>query len=221
MTVLAGHPSGNPNSHHAALAHYEMGRLEAFCVPWMPSCTTLSLLQKSPILRRSAARLERRHFPPLALAPKVQGRIGEWSRLVRRAAGLGDEGLSYEANDWLMRTMAHECRRSGVSAVHSFEDCSQLQFEEAKRRGQACIYDLPIGFYPAWESTLAELAKTYVDWLPAGGLPASRYVRPVQKRREMELADLVLVPSSFVESTVRDAHPGKRLARATYGVDLD
>src|SRR5437870_5753527 len=37
MTILFGHPTGNPNSHHAALAHLEAGRLEAFCVPWMPT----------------------------------------------------------------------------------------------------------------------------------------------------------------------------------------
>jgi len=221
MTVLFGHPSGNPNSHHAALAHFEAGCLEAICIPWMPSSSTISLLKRFRGVRKSVDRLERRHFSPLALAPKVQGRLGEWGRMARRAAGLGDEGLSYQANDWLMHTMVRECRRSAVKAVHAFEDCSQLQFEEAKRLDKACIYDLPIGFYPAWESTLAELEKTYAEWLPVGGLPASRHVRPRQKLREMELADLVLVPSSFVEGTVLAHAPTKRIARAAYGVDLE
>ncbi len=221
MTVLVGHPTGNPNSHHAGLAHYEAGCLEAFCVPWMPAASTLAHLGSVPVARRWVGRLARRHFAPLAEAPKVQGRAGEWRRLALRALGLGDEGFSYQANDWLMRTMARECRRAGVTAVHSYEDCSQGQFEEAKRLGKACIYDLPIGFYPAWKQTQEELARTYCDWLPVGGLPASRYVRPTQKLREMELADLVLVPSSFVEETVRVHAPEKRLARAAYGVDLE
>ena len=98
-----------------------------------------------------ATRLRRRRFEPLAEAPKIQGRIGEIKRLVVRALGRGDEGLSYEANDWLMRTMARECNRPSVTAVHAYEDCSLLQFEEAKRRGKACIYDMPIGYYPAWQ----------------------------------------------------------------------
>ncbi|MFN8625553.1 MAG: glycosyltransferase family 4 protein [Candidatus Binatia bacterium] len=119
-----------------------------------------------------------------------------------------------------MRTMRRACRRPSVTAVHAYEDCSLWQFEEAKRRGKACLYDMPIGYYPAWERTQAELARKYADWLPAGGLPSSRYVRPEQKRREMELADLVLVPSTFVESTIRAFHPNKQLARAPYGVDL-
>ncbi len=142
-------------------------------------------------------------------------------RLLMRALGWGDERLSYEANDWLMRTMHRECARQAVTAVHSYEDCSLWQFEEAKLLGKACLYDLPIGYYPAWEHTQQELARKYADWLPAGGLPSNRYVRPQQKRREMALADLVLVPCSFVEQTIRTFYPHKNVARAAYGVDVD
>ncbi len=221
MSILFGHPSGNPNSHHAALAHFESGRLEAFCVPWMPSARALDFLQSFAPLGSMARRLARRRFAALEDAPKVQGRAGEWGRLLRRAFGLGDERLSYEANDWLMRTMRRECGRPALTAVHSYEDCSLLQFEEARRRGKACIYDMPIGYYPAWEKTQAALARKYADWLPAGGLPSSRFARPEQKRAEMDLADLVLVPSSFVEKTILEIHPHKRVARAAYGVDLE
>ncbi len=112
MSILFGHPTGNPNSHHAALAHFEAGRLEAFCVPWFPGKVALACLRAFPPTRAMAARLERRRFEPLAEAPKVQGRIGEVRRLAMRAFGKGDERLSYEANDWLMRTMARECRRA-------------------------------------------------------------------------------------------------------------
>jgi glycosyltransferase involved in cell wall biosynthesis len=37
----------------------------------------------------------------------------------------------------------------------------------------------------------------------------------------MELADLVLVPSRFAEGTIREFHPGKEVAMAAYGVDLE
>src|SRR5262249_45677258 len=93
------------------------------------------------------------------------------------------------------------------------------QFAEAKRLGKACIYDMPIGYYPSWEQTQAELARRYGDWLPADGFLSSHYVRPEQKRQEMNLADLVLVPSAFVLNTVREYHPGKPVALAPYGVD--
>ena len=216
--ILFGHPTGNPNSHQAALAHYETGRLDAFVVPWFPSHSALKLLQLFPPMRPMAARLERRRFEPLADAPKVQGRFGEFTRLAIRALGKGDEGLSYEGNDWLMKTMARECRRPAVRAVHCYEDCSLYQFEVSKKLGKACIYDMPIGYYPAWEQSQLDLARIYADWLPTGGLRSSKWVRPEQKRQEMELADLVLVPSDFARRSIID-FVDKRVALATYGVD--
>jgi starch synthase len=218
MSILFGHPTGSPFSYNAALAHFETGRLERFCVPWMPSAMTLRLLDQIKPLRPKTQRLSRRHFPPLAKAPKIQGRAGELRRLLIRAAGCGDDRLSNEANEWVMRTMTHACRRSSVTAVHAYEDCSLWQFAEAKRLGKACIYDMPIGYYRAWEEIEAELARRYVDWLPAGGVSSRR---SEQKRQEMDLADLTLVPSSFVETTIRAFYPHKLLARAPYGVDLD
>lgn len=221
MTVLFGHPSGSPFSHNAALAHFEAHRLEAFCVAWMPSLLTLKILEYFVPLRPMAQRFGRRRFPALATAPKIQGRLGEMRRLVSRAVGRGDAALALEANDWLMQTMRRECRRLRVRAVHAYEDCSLWQFQEAKRLGKACIYDMPIGYYLAWDKTQAQLARQFVDWLPADGLPFSHHARPQQKREEMELADLVLAPSSFVAETIRAFYPNKALALAPYGVDLE
>ena len=73
MSILLGHPTGSPFSHHAALAHFEAGRLELFCVPWMPSLTTLRVLERIKPLRLMTQRLSRRNFPPLAKAPKSSG----------------------------------------------------------------------------------------------------------------------------------------------------
>src|ERR1700684_2474731 len=101
MSILFGHPTGNPNSHHAALAHLEAGRLEAFCVSWMPSSFVLDLLDLVDLSKTMARRLRRRRFCRLANAPLIQGRIGEVRRLLTRVSGRGDEALSYEANDWL------------------------------------------------------------------------------------------------------------------------
>jgi alpha-maltose-1-phosphate synthase len=223
VKILFGHPTGNPNSHQAALAHFEAGRLDAFCVSWMPTPREIQFLKRLPGLKELAARLDRRIFPPIFGARIVQEKSSEWGRILRRlliGGPITDEAMAYHANDWLMRTMARECERASVTAVHAYEDCSLLQFQAARKLGKACIYDMPIGFYPAWEEMQRSLAKQFAEWVPSGGLHSDRYVRPAQKKQEMELADLVIGPSTFVDKTIR-AYFDKRFALAPYGVDSD
>jgi glycosyltransferase involved in cell wall biosynthesis len=126
--------------------------------------------------------------------------------------------LSYEANDWLMKVMRDRSRSRAVTVVHSYEDCSLLQFREAAKSGKARVYDMPIGYYPAWQSTIRGLARRFPDWLPDGHAGESPYVRPEQKLEEMELAQLVLAPSKFVQRTVQD-FVDRSVALAPYGVD--
>ena len=219
MSILFGHPAGNPNSHNAALAYLEAGLLECICVAWMPSAKTIDILKSFPPLRPSAQRLERRRFPPLSDVPKIQGRVGEIYRLLMQTASSGYP--SDQACRWLMRTVTRECHRSAVTAVHTYEDSSFWPFIEAKRLGKACVYDLPTCYYPAWEKVRAELSRKYSDWMPSNCLPTGHDVRLEQKRKEMELADLTLVASRYVEATVREFYPHKEIARTPYGVDVE
>src|SRR5262249_18661952 len=221
MSILFGHPTGNPNSHNAALAYLEAGLLECFCVAWMPSTATIRRLSLVPPLRPLAQRFARRHFAPLSQVPTVQGRVGEACRHLMRASGLGGNRLVGEGNQWLMRVMAHQCRRSTVTAVHSYEDCSLWPFMEAKRLGKACIYDMPICYYPARVKTLTELHRKYPDWIPPGWSPTNHVRLLEQKRQEMELADLTLVPCRYAAATIREFYPKKALALAPYGVDAE
>src|SRR5262249_46157463 len=172
-------------------------------------------------LRPLAQRLARRQFEPLSQVPMVQGRVREACRLLIAASGLGGNRLSDEGNRWLMRVMAHECRRSTVRAVHAYEDCSLWQFMEASRLGKACIYDMPICYYAAWRRTESELLRKFPDWLPNKWSPTADDGRLEQKRQEMALADLTLVPSRYVEATIREFYPHKEIALAPYGVDVE
>jgi glycosyltransferase involved in cell wall biosynthesis len=220
MSILLGHPTGNPNSHNAALAYLETGLLERFCVAWMPSKTTLRLMDQCGLLRPFVQRFSRRRFPPIEDAPKSQDRAGEFWRLILRASGLDSDRLSRQANEWLMRTMVRECRSPTVTAVHSYEDCSAEPFTEAKHLGKSCIYDLPSCYYPAWQRTIAELAERYSDWLRPDAFRSDTGNYLEQKAQEIKLADLILVASSFVENSVREFYPQKAIARIPYGVDL-
>lgn len=219
MTILFGHPTGSPNAHHAALAHWENRRLEALCVSWVPSRFTLACLDMVPGVRPLARRLARRRFAPLDDAPLVQGRVREGLRLARRLAGQAEGPLIEDANQWLMRTMSDEVARSAVTAVHAFEDCALLPFEAAKRLGKACIYDMPIAYHGEWQRRRALLLRDYADWQPSGARDDDAGASPEQKRREMALADIVLAPCRFAQATIRAEFPDKPVALAPYGVD--
>ena len=217
MTVVFGHPTGSPFAHQAALAHFQAGWLESFCVPWMPSASTAALLNRLGAVSPMFARLSRRHFAPLAGAPTSQGPFSEWRRLASRAFGGNGDRLALEANEWLMRTMTAKLDNSRVAVVHAYEDCALWPFQRAKKLGKARVYDMPIGYYPAWEKISAQLAKKYSDWY--AGPQSAQLVPLKQKRTEMALADLVLAPSAFVAGTIGAEFPEKRIAIAPYGVD--
>src|SRR5262249_34597471 len=67
----------------------------------------------------------------------------------------------------------------------------------------------------------AWLFRSYCDWLPSTALASSCHARSEQKREELELADLTLVPGSFAQGTVLAFAPYKQIALAPYGADLD
>ncbi|MBF0154302.1 MAG: glycosyltransferase family 4 protein [Magnetococcales bacterium] len=222
MRILFGHPSGNPNAHHAALAHFERDRLLAFCVAWLPTAREMALLARLPGLQKYVRQMQRRRFPPLDQARTIQDPLGEWSRMLRRllVARLGfsrvNEAVAYQANDWLMATLAHHC--SGADAVHSYEDCALGGFQAARAQGKLCLYDMPIGYYPAWEEMARRLYTDYADWIPAGGMPQNHFVRPDQKRQEMALADAVFTATSFAKRTIQQ-YAAKKVFVVPYGVD--
>jgi glycosyltransferase involved in cell wall biosynthesis len=221
VSILFGHTTGMPNVFHGALAHFESDRLESFCFPWMPSPKTLQLLRCIRPIKPKADRLSRRYFPALASVTKRQGRLGEMRRLFLRGLGFNSDRLAVQANEWLMRTMTHHCENSRVTAVHAYEDCSLWQFRRAKRLGKACIYNMPIGYYASWRAKVAELNRACADWLPSGNVNVNSLVSEEHKREEMELADLVLAPCGFAQSTIYAHFPKKRVVQVPYGVESD
>jgi hypothetical protein len=52
-------------------------------------------------------------------------------------------------------------------------------------------------------------------------LPANYGLTLEQKRKEIELADLTLIASRYVEATIGESYPHKDVARAPYGIDVE
>ena len=149
---------------------------------------TLQLLE-IPLLRcdRWRARSARRHFPPLADAPKIQGRLGEMRRLITR--GLRSDG---DMRRFPMKPTTGSCARCAESADAPV--CAQFMPTKIVRSGnfkrpsvwaKACIYDMPIGYYPAWEHTAggARAKSLSTGCLPVDCRPAATCVLSKNARK--------------------------------------
>lgn len=209
--ILLSHLTGSPNSRHAALAYHEAGLLRA-ChhnLAWTDPPGLPALL---PGALRAA--LRRRQFPAV-LAPRLRTHpLPEWARLVAARlrlpllAPLARRLCSIQAsNRRFDRAVARSLGGSGCQAVHGYFDTSLHTFREARRLGLRRIYELPT---PYWRTvrrvTEAERARRPgSDWnatLPsADSLAASA----AQRDEELQLADLILVPSAFVRDSLAEA----------------
>ncbi|GHA48855.1 hypothetical protein GCM10007103_32130 [Salinimicrobium marinum] len=99
-------------------------------------------------------------------------------------------------------------RNKKTEAVYAYEDGAAFSFEIAKENGIPCIYDLPIGYWRAARYYLENERERRPQWSSTlTGLQDS-FEKLQRKDREVMLADLIIVASSFTRSTLK-FFPGK------------
>lgn len=222
MLVLT-HPTGNTFVRAALRAFDRAGWLQRFYTTIAtPSPAGLRWLPK-----RVRAQAARRYFDVPSPRVRTHG-AREWTRLL--AAALGCRRLTaagawasvdavYEAFDlYVARQLAARESSSGVRAVYAYEDAAEQTFMKAHARGAACIYELPIAYWQTTQRLLREEAARFPEWrCTLGGIddPAPKLSR---KSRELDLADVVVVPSRFVlESLPEHIRAAKRCVIAPFG----
>jgi len=205
--LLLAHPTGNTFSRAAARAFFANGWLQEFhtCFRWNPS-TPLARLLPSTL----AAQLSRRSFTDI---PQELQRSHPWRELLRLAAV--DRHLPWLTRhergplsiDAIYRSFdRHVAARlpvlKGLNAVYAYEDGALRTFQEAQGLGLRRIYDLPIGYWRAAQRIFQEERELQPAWAcTLTGLNDSD-AKLERKDQELELADLVVVPSEFVRSTL-------------------
>lgn len=86
-----------------------------------------------------------------------------------------------------------------TSAVYAFTSAAQELFEAARARGMLCILDHASGFVTIEQELYNEQWRRYPDWGSPRETTDGLLGYAARQRRELELADLVLVPSSFAK----------------------
>jgi len=132
----------------------------------------------------------------------IANRAG-WRFLTRHERGLFSVDAVYRSMD---RAVAARLARhpDRLSAVYAYEDGAFDSFAAAKAKGIACIYDLPIGHWRTMRRLLEAERSRWPEWaVTLGGFNDSEE-KLARKDRELRLADLIVVASSFTARSLGD-----------------
>jgi glycosyltransferase involved in cell wall biosynthesis len=205
--LLLAHPSGNTFFRATARAFYAAGWLQELdsCICWD---TDSALAHRLPA--SLAVQLGRRSFTDVPLALQHSYPWRELGRLLsaglplpwlrRHEQGPFSTDAVYQSFD--RHVAARLPSLAGLQAVYAYEDAALRSFQAAERLGLRCIYDLPIGYWRAAQQIFKEERELEPEWAcTLTGLNDSA-AKLARKDQELQLADLVLVPSEFVRSTL-------------------
>lgn len=212
--VIVSHPTGNANASAVVSALYEEELLAAFftCLLWRPESPLAKLVPRglrATFERRARVKLPAelvRTRPMRELVRSLIVRTGKMGLIASASNPFSIDGV-YRGLD---RFVARSLRAySGVRAIYAYEDGALHQFRRAHKLGVHCIYDLPIGYWRANREISAEEAELQPAWKGTLNALSDSDAKCALKDRELELADTVVVPSTFVKNTL-EMYPGSR-----------
>ncbi len=214
--ILMSHPLGNANVRNAALALNDAGLLAELwtCLHWQPGHLLERLLPAS--LRRE---LSRRSFPATIrdrvhtspwreMGRLLAGRLPGSDWLTRHETGWCSVDAVFAALDARVGRRVDSLRARGtpaLSGVYGYEDAAAATFQVAGRGGLARFYDLPIGYWRAWQEIFAEEAERAPEWAATLTGREDSPAKLARKDEELQMADAVIVASSFTRQTLLTA----------------
>ncbi len=207
--LLLAHPIGNTFFRAAARSFYSVGWLQELdsCICWNSDSALAHFLPAS-----FAVQLRRRTFTDVPLALQHSHHWRELGRLFssslhlhwfqRHEKGPFSIDAVYRSFD---RYVAHRLlNQNGLRAIYAYEDGALRSFQVAERLGLRRIYDLPIGYWRAGQLIFQEESELQPEWAcTLTGLKDSP-TKLARKDQELQLADLVVVPSEFVRNTLQE-----------------
>jgi glycosyltransferase involved in cell wall biosynthesis len=210
MKLLFSHPAGNQNVRAMLDGLEAAGMLARFAttVAVEPDNVALKLVPQGlsrDLLRRrfNIPREKILQHPWRELARAVCSRAG-WNYWLRHEEGFASiDGVLQDFDRFSARALPRLHERFGVGAVYTYEDSALDTFQAAKALGVKCVYDLPISYWEVGRKLMEEEVERLPAWVEAmGGGMSDSPAKLERKARELELADLVVVPSRFVADSL-------------------
>lgn len=222
--INLSHPTGNANVRAVLKALVKKGMLDSFT-------TTLASYPESFLHKLGLSSLlkdfDRRSYDT-EIHPYIQDY--PYPELVRLAANKfniktltrHEQGtFSVDAvYRYLDKKTAQSIRHNpkALKAVYAYEDGALETFKIAKQLGLKTFYDLPIAYWETGRKLMLEEAERYPEWSStlAGGIKDSE-AKLDRKRQELELADVVIGPGSFVMDSLPDWAVSKERIVSPFG----
>ena len=152
-----------------------------------------------------------------ALGRAVASKLGLAS-LLKHETGRFSIDKIYRNFDMQVSKRLSKAKKNGATAVYAYEDGALETFLEAKKIGLECIYDLPIAYYETLQKLLQEEAEKKPAWAATlGGGIADSTEKLARKRKELELADTIIVASDFVRDSLPTWAKNKKIIQSPFG----
>lgn len=219
MKIVISHPTGNANVRALVNGLKQESMLEKFI-------TCIAYFDKSPLLRVNLKDAERRRFDEILQEDTITHPWKETARLLAIKLGLNfftSPASAILSIDNVGRNL--DIFLSGflkqpvtVNAVYSYEDVSYNAFKTARQKGIKTIYDLPIAYWETAKKLLWEEAERLPRWKHTINYGLKDSAKKLERKtKELELADIVIVPSTFVYNSLPSWALNKRIVVAPFG----
>lgn len=225
MKIVVLHPTGNKNVRAVVNGLNQAGMLAEFN-------TTLVVNENSGILKNIPENLKqellRRSYSFLHSYQIISYPIREFSRMLftklgwswftRPESGWASIDAVYRSLDQVVASRLPKLRQAGIDAVYAYEDGALESFTAAKKLGMKCIYELPIAYWQTGRDLMQQEASRKPQWeITLGGGTRDSVAKLERKTKELELADVVIVSSSFVEDSLPKWAKNKRIIMSPFG----
>ena len=221
MIVLT-HPTGNANVRAVLEALEQAGLLARFVttIGWSKtSYPDLAGKIRGKLRRNYALPADKIDIHPVREAVRLLAGALRITRLTETESAWASVDQVYQSLDReAARRLRHVEYGAPVRAVYAYEDCAKELFATAAELGLKRVYDLPIAYWETAQCLLREEAQRYPDWEPTLGGTRDSETKLARKKRELELAQLIICPSRFVlESLPAEAREKKQTLVAPFG----
>jgi glycosyltransferase involved in cell wall biosynthesis len=210
MKAVLSHPTGNRNVRAILASLLAAGQLAEFA-------TTLAISPQAAWLRLMPNSLRQEWLRRTYEVPANQcysHPLRELSRLLLPKLGISSP-LRHEQGWASMDAIYQDFDRAvasrlgrlqmqhGADTIYGYEDGALATFQRAKALGMRCVYDLPIAYWETGRQLMQEEATRLPHWaITLGGGIKDSAAKLARKTQELELADVVVTPSTFVRDSL-------------------